>query len=88
MHILNNDMIKACLGNGRAQPCFQPAYRALKDCTASQEFCRWYQILTNTIINNHDISVYIVNLHSVSVDNPVIMYIHSPALSWGFSTVM
>jgi len=33
--------------------------------------------LTNTICNNQDNSVYIGNLHTVSTDNPVIMFIFS-----------
>jgi len=45
----------------------------------------------NTITNNHDSSVYIVNLHSVSVDNPVIMsifLIYYLASCCGFPTIM
>jgi len=41
--------------------------------------------LTNTIFNNHDNSVYIGNLHTVSTDNPVIMFIfliHPLVLCW------
>jgi len=42
--------------------------------------------LTNTIFNNHDNSVYIGNLYTVSTDNPAIMFIfliYSLVLCWG-----
>jgi len=50
-------------------------------CTPILEFK-----LTNIIINNHDNSVYIVDLCTVSTDSPVIMFIfliYSLALCWG-----
>jgi len=46
----------------------------------------WQFKLTNTIINNHDYSVYIVNLYTVSTDGPVIMFIfliYYLVLCWG-----
>jgi len=50
-------------------------------CTPIRQFK-----LANIIINNHDNSVYLVNLYTVSADNLVIMFIfliYSLALCWG-----
>jgi len=51
---------------------------------------RLFQINQHNM-NNHDNSVYIVNLYTVSIDNPVMMsifLIYSLALCWGFPAVM
>jgi len=39
-------------------------------CTPIRQFK-----LTNTIFNNHDNSVYVGNLYTVSINNPVIMFV-------------
>jgi len=47
--------------------------------------------ITNTMITNHDKSVYIVILYTWSTDNPEIMFIlllYSMILCWGYPTVM
>ena len=50
-------------------------------CTSIRQFK-----LTNTIFNNHDNSVYLGKLYTVSTDNPVIMFnflLYSLVLCWG-----
>ena len=50
-------------------------------CTSIRQFK-----LTNTIFNNHDNSIYLGNLYTVSIVNPVIMFIfiiYSLVFCWG-----
>jgi len=52
---------------------------------------RLIQINQDNFINNHDSSLCIVNLYTVSTNTPTIKFIfpiYSLALCWGFPTVM